>query len=116
MQIVDRAMFSAVALPSMLHLVAGTLLEEDPSIPPKFNERFIVPLLWSEDLHSWKVSVLAQKGLAFDLNTSTGKMSMAATSVMSGSSRPALRSSAKSAATRPSQVALPASADTVLPL
>ena len=41
--------------------------------------------------------------------------SMVATSVMSGSSRPALRSSAKSAATRVSQ-ALPASADTVLPL
>jgi putative DNA-invertase from lambdoid prophage Rac len=27
-----------------------------------------------DDLHSWKVSVLAQNGLAFDLNTSTGKL------------------------------------------
>ena len=27
-----------------------------------------------DDLHSWKVSVLAQNGLAFDLSTSTGKL------------------------------------------
>jgi putative DNA-invertase from lambdoid prophage Rac len=27
-----------------------------------------------DDLHGWKVSVLVQNGLAFDLNTSTGKL------------------------------------------
>jgi putative DNA-invertase from lambdoid prophage Rac len=27
-----------------------------------------------DDLHSWKVSVLAQTGLSFDLNTASGKL------------------------------------------